>query len=33
MKILIILAHPEAKSFNSALFDTAIDTLKKTDMK
>lgn len=29
MKILIILAHPETKSFNSALYDTAIDTLKK----
>jgi len=27
MKILIVLAHPESKSMNGALFTTAIDTL------
>ncbi|MDQ0067632.1 NAD(P)H-dependent oxidoreductase [Chryseobacterium lathyri] len=29
MKILIILAHPEEKSFNAAMFNTAISTLEK----
>lgn len=28
MKIFIILAHPEEKSFNAALFHTAIDTME-----
>jgi NAD(P)H dehydrogenase (quinone) len=28
MKILLVLAHPEPKSFNGAMFQTAIDTLK-----
>ncbi|WP_134088608.1 NAD(P)H-dependent oxidoreductase [Olivibacter sp. XZL3] len=28
MKILIVLAHPEPESFNGALFQTAIETLK-----
>jgi NAD(P)H dehydrogenase (quinone) len=28
MKILIILAHPEEKSFNAAMFNTAISTLE-----
>ena len=29
MKVLIVLAHPEPRSFNGALFDTAITTLTK----
>jgi NAD(P)H dehydrogenase (quinone) len=29
MKILILLAHPEPKSMNSAMFSTAIETLKE----
>ncbi|REC79751.1 flavodoxin family protein [Chryseobacterium elymi] len=29
MKILIILAHPEEKSFNAAMFNTAISILEK----
>lgn len=29
MKIFIVLAHPEEKSFNAALFRTAIDALKE----
>lgn len=29
MKILIVLAHPEPKSFNYAMFQTAIQTLEK----
>lgn len=29
MKVLIIFAHPEPKSFNGALFQRAIDTLQK----
>lgn len=29
MKILIVLAHPEPKSFNGALYQTAIETLQK----
>ncbi|MBB6372470.1 NAD(P)H-dependent oxidoreductase [Chryseobacterium shigense] len=29
MKILIILAHPEEKSFNAAMFNTAVRTLEK----
>ncbi|MBC7934569.1 MAG: NAD(P)H-dependent oxidoreductase [Rhizobacter sp.] len=29
MKILIVLAHPEAKSFNYAMYQTAIKTLKE----
>lgn len=28
MNILIVLAHPEPKSFNGALFDVAVDTLR-----
>lgn len=28
MHVLIVLAHPEAKSFNGALFDTAVATLR-----
>lgn len=28
MKVLIVLAHPESKSFNGAMFQTAIDTFK-----
>ncbi|NJO42478.1 MAG: NAD(P)H-dependent oxidoreductase [Cyanobacteria bacterium CRU_2_1] len=28
MKVLIVLAHPELKSFHGAMFQTAIDTLK-----
>lgn len=28
MKVLIVYAHPEPKSFNGALKDTAIQTLK-----
>jgi NAD(P)H dehydrogenase (quinone) len=28
MNILIVFAHPEPKSFNGALFDTAVDTLR-----
>jgi NAD(P)H dehydrogenase (quinone) len=28
MKVLIILAHPEPKSFNGAMFQTAIETFK-----
>lgn len=29
MKILIVLAHPEEKSFNAAMFNTAVRTLEK----
>lgn len=29
MNVLIILAHPEPKSFNGALYQTAIDTLRR----
>lgn len=29
MKILIVFAHPEQKSFNGAMFDTAVETLRK----
>lgn len=29
MKILIVLAHPEPKSFNAAIYQTAIETLQK----
>ncbi len=28
MNVLIVLAHPEPKSFNGALFDTALETLR-----
>lgn len=28
MKVLIVLAHPEPKSFNGAVFDTAVETLR-----
>jgi NAD(P)H dehydrogenase (quinone) len=28
MNVLIVLAHPEARSFNGALFDTAVETLR-----
>ncbi|MGB8260830.1 MAG: NAD(P)H-dependent oxidoreductase [Terracidiphilus sp.] len=28
MNVLIVFAHPERKSFNGALFDTAVDTLQ-----
>lgn len=28
MKVLIVLAHPESKSFNGEMFQTAIDTFK-----
>lgn len=28
MKILIVLAHPESKSMNGAMFDKAVDTLR-----
>lgn len=31
MNILIVLAHPERKSFNGALVDTAIEALEKGD--
>jgi len=27
MNVLIVFAHPEPKSFNGALFNTAVDTL------
>ena len=30
MKVLYVYAHPEPKSFNSALKDIALDTLKET---
>ena len=30
MKVLYVYAHPEPKSFNSALKDIALDTLKGT---
>jgi NAD(P)H dehydrogenase (quinone) len=30
MKILIVFAHPELKSFNGAMFQTAIDTFKNS---
>ena len=30
MKILIIFAHPEQKSFNGAMFHTAIETLRRS---
>lgn len=33
MKVLYIYAHPEPKSFNAALKDTALDALKKKGMK
>ncbi len=29
MNVLIVFAHPEAKSFNGALFDTAVKTLRE----
>lgn len=29
MKILIVLAHPESKSFNAAMYYSAIETLQK----
>ena len=28
MKVFIVLAHPERRSFNSAMFDTAVETLR-----
>ena len=28
MKVLVVLAHPEAQSFNGALFNTAVETLQ-----
>jgi len=27
MNVLLVLAHPESRSFNGAMFDTALDTL------
>jgi putative NADPH-quinone reductase len=29
MKILVVLAHPDPRSFNSAIAETAVDTLKR----
>ena len=28
MNVLLVLAHPERRSFNGAMFDTALDTLR-----
>ena len=28
MNVLLVLAHPERRSFNGAMFDTASDTLR-----
>ena len=28
MNVLVVLAHPERRSFNGAMFDTAADTLR-----
>jgi NAD(P)H dehydrogenase (quinone) len=33
MKVLYVYAHPEPKSFNSALKDIALDTRKRQGMK
>ena len=30
MRIFVVLAHPEAHSFNGAIFQTAVDTLRET---